>query len=390
MKNRADIEETVIVSMVTESRAALRELIDLLQEVDRRWAGEEWNLHSSEDVAAAHRALMHILEGGLVGFFEYDVSRPEFRRIVTPSRKFTGDNGDAIYFDAPVSPGHAYVVRGNVRGAVYFSLTVELGTESGAMAAATGGVLNDTAMDIAGDGGFEVYLGGERRERNWLPLGEGASRVTTRSYFECERCAAADPAREPLLSIEAIDGGAAPPPPSDGSVAEGMRRVAGFVRSRTLGMPPMARMEEQPPFVSITPNAFPPPVVPGNFGLAAFDAHYSLAPYFLGPDEALVIEGRWPTCRYASVSLWNRFQQSFDYVNRRTSLNRVQTELEADGGFRMAIAHEDPGVPNWLDTQGNPLGLAFWRFMLAEGEVETPRASVVKLAELRASSQESA
>ena len=135
------------MSIQTESRRALRELIDTLEEIDQRWAGEEWNLHSEADITGAHRNLMHLLEAGLLGHFEYDVANPDFRRIVSPSRKLTGDNGDAIYFDAPVSPAHAYVIRGNLKGAVYFSLTVEVGAESGAMATATDGVLNDTEME---------------------------------------------------------------------------------------------------------------------------------------------------------------------------------------------------------------------------------------------------
>ncbi len=82
----------------TQSRKALQELIGLLQEVDQRWASDEWNLASEEDIYGAHRALMHMLEGGLHSHFEADPARPHFRRIVTPTRKFTGDNGDAIYF----------------------------------------------------------------------------------------------------------------------------------------------------------------------------------------------------------------------------------------------------------------------------------------------------
>ena len=96
-----------------------------------------------------------------------------------------------------------------------------------------------------------------------------------------------------------------------------------------------------------------------------------MAPYFLGPDEALVMRGRWPTCRCANVALWNRHLQTFDYVNRRVSLNRKQTELEADGSFRMVLAHRDPGVGNWIDTEGRPFGMVFWRFMLPEGEIDT-------------------
>ena len=139
-----------------------------------------------------------------------------------------------------------------------------------------------------------------------------------------------------------------------------------------------------PPFVSLTPNEFPTPQPPGDFGLAAFDAHYSMAPFFLGPDDALVITGRWPECRFANVCLWNRFQQTLDFRSRSVSLNRAQTVVESDGSFRIIIAHSDPGLPNWLDTEGNHFGLVFWRFFLVTGDAETPQATVTKLSELEA------
>jgi hypothetical protein len=53
---------------------------------------------------------------------------------------------------------------------------------------------------------------------------------------------------------------------------------------------------EPPPFVSIIPNQFSKPIMPGDFGLAAFDAAYSMAPYMIGPDDALVVTGRWLAC----------------------------------------------------------------------------------------------
>jgi len=366
----------------TASRTALRELIALLTEIDERWSGPEWNLHSPADVADSHRALMHILETSLVGYFEQNPARPDFRRIVTPSRKLTGDNSDAIYFDAPVAGDLAYVVHGNLQGAAYFSVTIEEGSADGSMASNTGGVLNNLDMDIDSNGDFTLYLGGKHRARNWLALGTNASRITTRHYFEQKLPAAAQPELEPRLRIECLTPNPTPPPPDDASIAAGIRRVAIAVRTRTLGMPPMAN-STPPPFVSLTPNMFPAPVPPGAFGLAAFDAHYAMAPWLLGPDEALVITGRWPECRFGNVCLWNRFQQTLDYSNRPASLNRAQTRLEADGSFRMILAHEDPGLPNWLDTEGKPLGMVFWRFFMAQGEVATPQARVVKLAELR-------
>lgn len=371
------------MSIQTDSRAALQELIATLQEIDARWASPEWNLGSPEDVAGAHRALMHMLEGGLTGMFESDPAAPDFRRIVAPWRKFTGDNSDAIYFDAPVSPDHVYTVRGHMDGAVYVSITVESGTADGSLGTKTVGVINDTQFDVDGEGFFTIRLGGEPSARNWIALPPGASRITTRHYYEGERSASADPARHPFLAIRCEDVEQAPAPPGDAVVAAGIRRVAQFVRSRTLGMPPMA-MQTPPAFLSLVPNSFPAPVPPGDMGLAAFDAAYSMAPFLLGPTQALVIRGRWPDCRFGNVCLWNRFQQTLDYANRPISLNRRQTRLEPDGSFRIVLAHRDPGLPNWLDTEGRAFGLVFWRFFLPAGVIETPRAEVVDFAALTA------
>mgnify|MGYP001813802703 CR=1 FL=1 len=368
------------MAIETESRRAMREFIDLLEEVDTHWCSEERNLGSPEDVAGSHRALMHILEAALVGYFEKDPLLPDFRRIVTPSRKLTGDNPDAIYFDAPVDPSYAYRIEGEMNGAVYFSMTLELDADSDRISQ-TCGVINDTDIDIDSDGRFTVYLGGEHRDRNWLPLPDKASRVTTRHYFEHATPAAIDPGLEPRMRILCTTDGAGVAPPDDHGIATSIRRVCNIVRSRTLNMPAMAS-GETPSFLSLTPNSFPEPQLPGEHGLAAADAHYSMAPFLLGPDEALVISGRWPACRFANVCLWNRFQQTFDYRSRCVSLNRVQTLTEPDGSFRMILAHEDPGLPNWLDTEGNPFGLVFWRFFLVDDELETPQAEVVKLSDL--------
>src|SRR4030095_172004 len=164
-------------SIQTESREALRELINLLGEIDERWAGPEWNLQSESDVANAHRALLHILEGGLITFFETDPPRPRVQRIVSATRKITGDNADAIYYDAPVSPEHTYRVRGRMDGAVYVSFTIECDTANGDMASRTGGVLNDTQFDVDADGRFELRFGGEPAPRKWLPPQAGRARA---------------------------------------------------------------------------------------------------------------------------------------------------------------------------------------------------------------------
>jgi hypothetical protein len=366
----------------SESRRAFHDLLALLQTLDQTYLGSDWLVNSPADVAEGLRAVMHMLQGALVSYFEDDPDHPTFRRIVTPTRKFTGDNADTIYFDAPVRPTRTYRVRGNVAGADYVSLTVEAGAQEGRFGSRTAGAINDTEFDVGPDGSFEVYFGGAARSRNWLALPPDAARITTRHYYEHETPRAADTTPCIPLRIDVVgETLPAPAPPTDASVAAGIRRVINFVETRTLGLgKPGTR--EQPPFVSKVPNDFPPPVKPGDFALAAVDAAYSMAMYMIGPDQALVMRGRWPKCRFANVSLWNRHMQTFDYSHRRVSLNRKQTRLEPDGSFRMVIAHADPGVPNWLDTEGRGFGMVFWRFMLPEGAIETPRAEVVSWSEL--------
>ncbi|MGQ0830685.1 MAG: DUF1214 domain-containing protein [Microthrixaceae bacterium] len=364
---------------MTQSQQAYDHLLATLREVGERFAGEEWGLTDPTDVAEALRVVLHHLGTAVETQLEDDPAHPVFREIVTPWRKSLGDNADARYHDARVHPAGAYRVRGNTGGAIYMSFTVEAGAEDGAFPSATVGVINDTDIDIAADGSFELLLGGPSRPRGWLALAPDASRITVRHYWEQAEPPARPPAPSLGLAIELVDGDVPAPPaaPTDESVASALARMANYVRSRTLEIMAKPGEGDAPAFVSRVPHEFPPPVRPGAHALAAADAAYSMAPYLLGPDDALVMRARWPECRCANVTLWNRQLQTFDYLRNRVSLNRAQSVLEPDGSVRIVIAHRDPGVPNWLSTEGRPFGLVFWRFMLPDGDVETPTAEVV-------------
>jgi len=367
---------------MSETRAAWADLLEVLAEAGERFAGEEWMVVDDRDVAEAHRTIAHILQSGLVSHAEFDPERPVWQQIVTPTRKFSGDNADALYFEAPIRGDRTYLITGNVAGAVYTAFTVENGARDGAYSDGTGGVINDTQFDINADGSYEIILGGEPRDRNWLGLSADAGRLTSRHYFEWESSAVAAGIHVPLTISNLHPPDGPPPPWDDARVAATIGRVATHVRSKTLGLPPQAQRTALPDWVGQTPNELPLPQEPGDMALAAADAHYSLGRWQLGPDEALIVTGRWPECRFASVAAWNRFQQTLDYTNRPVSRNRANTTLEADGSFRMVLAHADPGVPNWIDIEGRASGTLFFRFFLAEGGVEPLGTEVVPFAEI--------
>ena len=96
--------------------------------------------------------------------------------------------------------------------------------------------------------------------------------------------------------------------------------------------------------------------------------------YKLAEDEALVMTGRAPACCYWGVQLESR-----EFLYRPLCLNHSQVKLEADGSFRIVVAHRDPGMPNLLDTSGHGEGGVVFRWLLPEGEIKRPTFYVEKI-----------
>jgi hypothetical protein len=74
--------------------------------------------------------------------------------------------------------------------------------------------------------------------------------------------------------------------------------------------------------------------------------------------------------------------ESLDYRYHRIAVNKNDAVYAPDGSVRVVVAHEDPGVPNWLETVGHRHGTMCWRWVRA-AEHPQPRTRVVPLAELR-------
>ena len=73
--------------------------------------------------------------------------------------------------------------------------------------------------------------------------------------------------------------------------------------------------------------------------------------------------------------------ESLDFANRTVSLNNAQIATDPDGRFRIVVAHADPGVQNWLDTEGRPEALITFRWVLST-TMPTPESQVVHFTEI--------
>jgi hypothetical protein len=346
---------------------AFRELLDTMRDADQVFLDGPRAVADPVTIAEGYRWLTEVMSVALDCYLWADPARPSFVELVSPTRKFGGDNADAYYYFAPVDPRRTYRVRGRKGDAVYLSLCVYGGPTDGRWSNRIVSAINDRQMAIAPDGSFEIVVSPQRHAGNWLELQDDAVAMVTRDYV-------VEPgtARKAIWSIEAVEAAAPPPPPSDAEMAARLRCTANFIRD-LLNICPLPPMGDA--------NAFMDPYRQQavTYGWAAPDATYCMGRYELQDDEALVIEGRSPRCAFWNLCLWNPFLQTYDYRYQRVTINGGQTQYETDGSWRIVVAARDPGMPNWLSTAGHPRGVLWFRWFLAEELPERPQTRVVRV-----------
>jgi hypothetical protein len=364
----------------TDTERALRQLVETLNEYGQSYLYQGPVTPSEQDLADGHRYLLHLLTVGIELFVEGIPSHPEMAQIVSPTRKLMGDNADAYYFHTSVAADGTYRVSGRNTGEVYISLTVHSGDEPGGWATGVVGTLNNTQFDTDADGNWQVLLGPDVDGPNTIRTTADTVSVISRHYYLNETYAAADPELQPRISIERLEKLEPPVPPGDAAMAAKLRALDQFIRANSIDRPLMNPLTT-PDWFSLVPNTLGQPAKwtndEGGGGWGAVDNAYSAGIFRLGPDEALVIRGVMPGCVFSNVLLWNKYLQSFDFRYRQVSLNKAQMELGEDGSFTIVVAHRDPGVANWLDTEGRESGIVYWRFMLPEGEIAPIETEVV-------------
>jgi hypothetical protein len=112
----------------------------------------------------------------------------------------------------------------------------------------------------------------------------------------------------------------------------------------------------------------------------------SLSAYKLPADQALVVSVGRSNARYQGFEAADAFGQSLPYATRQSSLNATQAHIGSDGRLVFVVAGSDPGVPNWIDTQGHTQGLLFLRWQGLSGALaagDAPTSQVVPLASVR-------
>ena len=277
---------------------------------------------NQQDRASYREFAMHSLQHALQFWLEADPARPWFHRWFTPSVKLLGDNPDTVYYGTVIDPTRTYRLRGNTANACYTSFTVELGTTGGAMSRSLGHTLNDTEFDIDAAGNFELATWPRRAHVRPPQLAATRPRGRIDHHPPLLRVGALRRPR-PRLRRAALDRPPRRPgpPPVPNDAATRPRTSAGpsppALGHRRLGPHPDAARSD-PVGVGQSPTPSPTPADDGDLaiGYAAADNVYRSARWQLSPDEALVITGRFPRCRFANIVLFNNHMQTPNYDQR--------------------------------------------------------------------------
>jgi len=324
------------------------------------------------DRAEGFRYLSRLARAGLETFLEHaDPLAPVLHRPVHETVKIGADNPDNHYQHATLRGDLEYRITG-VRNTVPY---LDFATQTGGVATSGNsrqtGHLEGGGLKMDAEGRFEIAVSRERRPGNWLPMEPDTTMLIVRqTHLDRANETPAD------LRIERVGGDGRPTPLTPERVDQALRQAGGLVvacanlfaswadgfRQHTNRLP---RFDDA---VSMGAG--------GDPNIAYYHSYWEL-----GPDEALVVEATPPACTSWNFQLDNHWMESLDYRWFRIHVNKHTAVYCEDGSVRIVVAHEDPGVPNWIQTAGHRRGTMCFRWIGAKEHPE-PQTRVVKVAEL--------
>ncbi|MBW2525634.1 MAG: DUF1214 domain-containing protein [Deltaproteobacteria bacterium] len=322
--------------------------------------------------AEGFRYLSRITRAALETFVENaDPLAPVLGRVVHETVKMGADNPDNRYYNAAISGEHDYRLWGN-RGTVHY---LGFGTQRGGYGEGAGmpptGYLEAKEMQVAPDGSFEITLSQQEQAGNWLPMtAETGTLIVRQTFLDREREVPAE------LHLERIGAAGQPselsPAAVDGALQKSARLVGGaaaIFAGWAEGF--QSHVNELPPFDQELSRAYG-----GDPNIFYYHSYWKLR-----PEQALVIEVTPPACEYWNFQLNNHWMESLDYRYFRIHLNKHTAAYEPDGSVRVVVAHDDPGLPNWIQTAGHGQGTMCWRWVRADAHPQ-PRTRVVELSDI--------
>ncbi len=366
---------------------------------------------TSRVLAEGYRYLSGFVHHGVERAFHEDPDFPAFRNALSIFNKSTIENSDAIYFYAPIDGRKHYRVTGKMgdsshwRGkprlegsglapqyVIFEVATGPMAGDSGSLAelipgSRTGfGTLDTAGLILDDDGNIELLLGPT------CPEGYEGSYICTRKPPGKQNPDAGDRYADyvsgrqlfydwqnedavPLL-IECLEtAGQHPQPLTPDKVAANLRRMGSIIRGQMrfwlhfydVVLNCNGSHDNDGQYFMPINGYNQPNAASSDTGGGMSTNIYAGGIFDLAEDEALYVEATFTgNPVYSSMHLSNMWGESPDYANHQSSLNLHQMHIGADGKQRWVVAHNDPGVQNWIDSTGLPKGYLSHRWAYSE------------------------
>jgi len=290
---------------------------------------------------------------------------PDFVRYEEPHSQWGGPNPDNTYLRARIDPTQSYRIWADVDGmrqAIFCQ-------HEGDMQLAQYGVYHErdvTDFEVDEDGFLEILLSPKEQPGNWIPTHPEARLFTIRIYVaDWENDTA------PTFHIERVGAEGAPAPEaSPAEISKGLDRTSHWIEQTSTYWNGYIKKSLETATLNVPSEARS---APGGADHIAYGSCF----WDLGDEEALIV-----TCDVPDALYWNfaihtmSWLESGDFPRRTTSLNSEQLFVDDDGRVRLVLSKEDPGAPNWIDTEGRRTGMLSYRFVWAKTK-PTPYAQVV-------------
>jgi hypothetical protein len=350
--------------------AAWREFCEQLARTGDRLLGPDFPTDPNAR-AEGYRHLSRLTVMALQSHLEFaDTDFPAFHRYDDDAVKWGGPNVDNQYLRARIDPGGVYRVVGNVAGV----RDLIVSTHEGDMQLGQYGVYAERRLAefaVGDDDRVEFVLGGPATSANWLPLDPRTRIVMIRTYLH-------DWNRDesPWFDIERLDRDTPMPVPFDcETLARGLAATSDWIDRSVVYWRDYL---EQSPVRALVNRLSAPRGASGGSDRILYGAGW----WHLDDRTALAIEFPAPRAEYWSIQLYSTpWFESLDVRNRLNSYNAASAITDADGRVRLAVSSDDPGIANWLDTEGRSVGMVSYRFIGAV-DPPTPSAQVVPIGDL--------
>ncbi len=337
------------------------------------------HIQTEQDLAEGYDYLAGSIRASLTLAWAYQRDFPFFVASTGPYTKLGLDNPDTLYFHAYLRDDAEYVVTGRRGSTADLSFQVLGGDYSPVEVPDSLSAFDDRAIDIAGDGTFELKFGPAITDppRNYFTLGAGSAMLIVREVYS-------DWASEQrgMIAIRRADTTGAAPPAAEPSALAKRYGVAGKIlisRLRTfLAFPEWFYLKL--PVNTLTEPRSTPGGLSTQFS--------SVGHYDLDDDQAMIVTvpavSR-DVAPYQGIQLGSRWYISLDYINHQTSLTADQARPDPDGRLRFVISERDPGVANWLECTGHRRGYVQLRWQRLSRDLlpeDGPQSEVIKVADL--------